>query len=147
MRQEIEPPAAIRVLKPGEGAILRAVLAWSRPEDQISVDRCEELLRRPENLYLAALEGDDPVGWIGAHRLSRFRGDVAFLYEIDVRSHRRRRGIGTGLLTRFREICRQSGIYGFFVLTNASNAAAISLYRRAGGIRRHQDEVLFEFRL
>lgn len=140
----------VRLLKAGDGEVLRRLLAWSRPGDLVPVERCEELLSAPGNFwsfYLAAIENGEPIGWIGAHRMARFRGDVAFLYEIDVHPGRRRRGVATLLMARFKDLCRTQGIQGFFVLTNEANAAARGLYERVGGVRRHGDEALFEFRV
>lgn len=155
MRQEFDPAKAgcvmrqeisIRSLRPCDEKILKRLLAWSRPEDELPAGRCEELLDRPDNIYWVALEGEEPVGWLGAHRLARFRGDVAFIYEVDVRPRNRRQGIATSLILHFKKWCGEAGIYGFFVLTNESNLAATRLYAKTGGVRRHRDEALFEFR-
>ena len=54
----------------------------------------------------------------------------------------RRRGVGTSLIEAALAIARERGMALTFVMTNASNEAAMALYRRTGAQRPQGDDVL-----
>ncbi len=138
----------IRLLEPGDAAILRQVLSWSRPSEQVTPGRAETLLADSRTLYLTALTPDGlAAGWCMACVFQRFTGDVVFLYELDVRADYRRQGLGRRLVEALQAQCRKRGIRGIFVLTQESNLAAMALYSRTGARRRFDDEALFEYAL
>src|SRR5260370_25163894 len=56
-----------------------------------------------------------------------------FLYELAVDEAHRRQGIGTALVEALRDLAREHGCYGMWVLTDDDNAAAGATYRKAGG--------------
>ena len=56
-----------------------------------------------------------------------------FLYELAVVEAHRRQGIGTALVEALRDLAREQGCYGMWVLTDDDNAAAGATYRKAGG--------------
>jgi ribosomal protein S18 acetylase RimI-like enzyme len=82
-----------------------------------------------------------------AHELDRRHGDERkmFLYEIDVRKDRRRRGIGRALMAELRELCVERGHGQAWVLTDDENTGAVAFYAACGGRRVRPDQVMFSF--
>jgi [ribosomal protein S18]-alanine N-acetyltransferase len=131
---------AIRLLEPGDEAVVREFATCDGPSDP------EALLADPRSLMLVAVDGERPVGLVVAHELPRRHGDRSklFVYEVDVAESHRRRGIGKALLARLAELARERGIRIGFVLTDEDNAPANALYRSAGGMS--SKDVMWEFR-
>ena len=124
-----------------------------RPGDEAIVERLAEqdpprtaLLHDDTTIFLVALDGERPVGFVFGYELPRRHGDpsIFFVYEVDVDAACRRRGVATRLMTELRRICRERGIVEGFVLTDPDNEAANALYAAAGGTR--QDVVMWDFR-
>jgi GNAT superfamily N-acetyltransferase len=78
------------------------------------------LLGDDSTIFLAAFDGDDPVGFVLAYELPRRHGDEAMLlvYEIGVDDAYQRRGVATSLLSALARIARERGIAEGFVLTD-----------------------------
>jgi ribosomal protein S18 acetylase RimI-like enzyme len=123
------PGIAIRLLAPGDEAVVRELATYDGPGDPAG------LLADPRTLLLVAFDGERPVGFVLAHELPRRHGDRAnlFVYEVDVAESHRRRGIASALLARLGELARERGIRTGFVLTEPDNGPANALYRDAGG--------------
>jgi ribosomal protein S18 acetylase RimI-like enzyme len=123
------PGIAFRLLGPGDEAVVRELATYAGSGDP------ERLLSDPRSLFLVALDGEQPVGFVLAHELPRRHGDASklFVYEVDVADSHRRRGIATALLGRLAETAHERGIRTGFVLTEPVNEAANALYRSAGG--------------
>jgi ribosomal protein S18 acetylase RimI-like enzyme len=51
------------------------------------------------------------------------------------------------MIWELKELARRAGACEIWVVTNKSNEAAMRLYRSAGGVSKHDDEVVFEFKL
>jgi ribosomal protein S18 acetylase RimI-like enzyme len=128
-RETVGAEIAIRVLAPGDEAVVRELATYEGPGDP------EALLADPRTLLFVAFDGERPVGFVLAHELPRRHGDRSelFVYEVDVAETHRRRGIGKALLARLAQLARDRGIRVGFVLTDEDNAAANALYRGAGG--------------
>jgi ribosomal protein S18 acetylase RimI-like enzyme len=89
-----------------------------------------------ERAYLIAAYVDDrPVGLVYGYRFPRLDGPrpMMFLYEAGVLAQHRRRGIGRALAEELKRFARESNCRKMFVPTEASNEAAMALYRSAGG--------------
>ena len=116
----------IRRLGPGDDELV-AKVATREPRTA--------LLDDPRTLFLVALDGGAPVGFVLAYELPRRHGHAVTLciYEIEVDEARRRRGIGTWLLRELEALARERGVAEAFVLTEADNTAAMRLYESAGG--------------
>jgi aminoglycoside 3-N-acetyltransferase I len=93
------------------------------------------LLARPDFWALAALSGLDPVGGLTAHVLPMTRGETSelFIYDVAVRAHHQRRGIGRALMTALREDAARAGIASVFVPADNEDAHALDFYRALGG--------------
>ena len=128
----------IRRLGPGDEDVVRRLARREPQTALLEDDRC---------FYLAAFDGDDPVGFVLAYELLRRHGDpsVLFVYEIDVAEAHQRRGIGTALMEQVARAAAQRGIRSGFVLTNQSNGPAMAFYASLGGTRPSDDDVLWEF--
>ena len=88
-----------------------------------------------------------PAGFLLGYELLRRRGDasILFVYEVDVAAAYRRRGVATRLFRELASIACARGIETGFVLTSASNEAAMRLYESVGGTRPYADDVLWDF--
>ena len=114
----------VRRLRKGDEDVV-AILATSKPQTALLADE--------RTIFLVAF--DDP--------------SILFVYEIvyeiDVDVASRRQGIAARLLRELAQIARARGIETGFVLTNASNAAAMRLYESVGGTRPNDDDVMWDF--
>src|SRR5262245_25733391 len=84
-----------------------------------------EFLSRPENVLIAAFDGDSPVGYLVAYLLDRIdrRQPMTVLYEIGVAETHRRRGIGKQMVNLLKSVCRDVNVMKMWVQTNRSNVA------------------------
>lgn len=104
------------------------------------------LLADEGTIFLAAFQGDDPIGFVFGYELPRRHGapSILFVYELDVDAAHRRQRIATQLLTELERIARSRGITEGFILTEPDNAAANTLYESLGGQR--SDTVMWDYR-
>lgn len=128
----------IRRLGPGDEDVVRA-LAEDKPQAALLADE--------RTLFLAAFAGSEPVGFVFGYELLRRHGDpsILFVYEIEVGAAHRGQGVGASLLRMLAALARERGIRTGFVLTNASNDAAMRLYQSLGGVRPNPDDVMWDF--
>ena len=121
----------IRRLGPGDEDVIRA-LAEDDPQTALLADE--------RTTFVAAFDGDTPIGFAFGYVLPRRHGKptIFFVYEIDVDERYRRQGIGRRLMEEL--------LFGHeeaFVLTDAGNDAAMALYASLGGTR--VDSVMWDF--
>jgi aminoglycoside 3-N-acetyltransferase I len=121
----------IRRLGPGDEDVIRA-LAEDEPQTALLADE--------RTTFVAAFDGDTPIGFAFGYVLPRRHGKptIFFVYEIDVDERYRRQGIGRRLMEEL--------LFGHeeaFVLTDADNDAAMTLYASLGGTR--VDSVMWDF--
>jgi aminoglycoside 3-N-acetyltransferase I len=129
-------PTTIRRLGPGDEDVVRK-LADDAPQTA--------LLGEDSTIFLAAFDGDEPVGFVFGYDLPRRHGapSIVFVYEIDVEPAYRQRGIGKRLLAELLRIGRGRGAGEAFVLTEHDNVAANALYASLDGVR--SDVVMWDF--
>jgi GNAT superfamily N-acetyltransferase len=103
-------------------------------------------LASPRNIFVAATDGAQPVGYAVAYELARIdrRASMILLYEIAVAETRRRQGIGTAILGCLKNIARQRCTIKMWVLADEGNLAADRLYTSAGA-RRQGANLLYEW--
>ena len=97
-------------------------------------------------LAISYVDGN-PAGFARAHRLRRLDGlrPKLMLYEIGTIPRFQRLGVARALVERMIEIAKSIHASKMFVLTDASNEAAMSLYASTGGTRARSNDVLFEY--
>jgi aminoglycoside 3-N-acetyltransferase I len=104
------------------------------------------LLEDEATIFLAAFQGERPVGFVFGYELPRRHGapSILFIYELEVEAAHRRQGVATLLMSELERIARARGIAEGFVLTEPDNAAANTLYESLGGER--SDAVMWDYR-
>jgi ribosomal protein S18 acetylase RimI-like enzyme len=127
----------VRRLGPGDEDVVRTL---AEREPQVA------LLTDEKTIFLAAFQGNQPIGFVVGYELPRRHGAPSglFIYELEVVPASRRRGVATRLVAELEQIARSRGITGGFVLTEPDNAAANTLYESLGGER--SDTVLWDYR-
>src|SRR5258705_6937179 len=130
-------PTTLRRLGPGDEDVVRK-LAEQEPQVGLLADEA--------TIFLAAFQGDEPIGFVYGYELSLHHGarSTLFIYELEVNPACRRQGIATRLMTELERIARSRGITEGFVLTEPDNAAANNLYESLGGER--SDTVMWDYR-
>lgn len=111
-------------------------------------DRILGFLSNEHNFFIAAIERNRIVGHVIAYKLQRYDGHNSMMYvhDIDVAEDFRRKGIGRTLLKEMKRICAKESISKMFLVTNASNQAAMAYYASEAGVRKSEDDVVFEFK-
>lgn len=127
----------VRRLGPGDEEVVR-LLAEREPQVGLLADEA--------TIFLAAFQGDRPVGFVFGYELPRRHGEpsILFVYEIDVDTAWRRQGIATRLMNELEQIARLRGITEGFILTEPDNGAANTLYESLGGER--SEAVMWNYR-
>jgi GNAT superfamily N-acetyltransferase len=91
------------------------------------------LLDDDRSIVLVALRGRTPVGCLVAFRFPTLAGEcVVELHELQVRAAERGTGIGRGLLSSLKAVCRADGADAIWVQSGLDNTAARSLWLAAG---------------
>jgi ribosomal protein S18 acetylase RimI-like enzyme len=97
-------------------------------------DAVNRFLADPNHHLLIAYLDGSPAGFVSGVEVTHpDKGTEMFLYELAVDEAHRRQGIGTALVLALRDLAREQGCYGMWVLTDDDNAAAGATYRKAGG--------------
>jgi ribosomal protein S18 acetylase RimI-like enzyme len=111
--------------------VMAAANLFDYPPRSGAVNR---FLADPNHHLLIAYSGDVPAGFVSGVEVTHpDKGTEMFLYELAVDEAHRRHGIGTALVEALRDLAREQGCYGMWVLTDDDNAAAGATYRKAGG--------------
>jgi len=99
------------------------------------------------HLFVALADGE-PVGFVVVNELLHRHTFTRLLlvYEIGVAEGHRRRGVGRDLLDAVRALAVERGIPEGFVLSEATNTAAMALYAVAGGVRLDAVQWDFDYR-
>jgi len=126
--------------------VIRARALFDRP---FSPGAALAYLEDDRNVFLLAMEADEPVGFLRGTALGQLasRRPQMFLYEIGVGARYRRRGIGRALVRALIEYCRARDFEEIFVLTDPSNTAAVGLYRETGARTETPGDRMFVYRL
>jgi [ribosomal protein S18]-alanine N-acetyltransferase len=106
-------------------------------DDPIDLEATRRFLENQANHLLIAYVGGDPAGFVTGTELTHpdKPAPELFLNELGVDASYRGRGIATELVAQLWGIARSRGCRGMWVLTDASNPAALKVYARAGGTR------------
>jgi ribosomal protein S18 acetylase RimI-like enzyme len=106
-----------------------------------------EFLGNPSNLLIVAFRAEMPIGFLLAYRLERCdrAAPMLLIYEIGVAPQFQNRGVGTSLVEQAKRLCERGRFMKMWVVTSASNEAAMNLYRSTGGHRSAEDDVVFAY--
>ncbi|QYG94171.1 GNAT family N-acetyltransferase [Iamia sp. SCSIO 61187] len=152
----VPPPVTVRRLGPGDDAVLSHLAVANatfgtvderEPLQPLTEAETVAFLADDRTATFVAFAGDEPVGFCYANELYRRHTALRHLciYEVGVAERFRNQGIGAALLEAVGDHARSRGITRGFVITNASDTSAASLYASAGGIRTADDDVIFAF--
>lgn len=78
--------------------------------------------------FSVAVEDGTVVGFCVLHKAA----DEGELYQIAVREHTKRRGVGDLLLKETLEYCKKNGLVSVFLEVRKGNVPAVSLYKKHG---------------
>jgi len=107
-----------------------AEVLFDRPLDPAAGRR---FLEDERHHLVVAFDDEVAVGFAsGVEMTHPDKGTELFIYELAVAAERRRQGIGTALLRELALVGRRRGCYGMWVLAEADDEAARSLYRSFG---------------
>jgi ribosomal protein S18 acetylase RimI-like enzyme len=108
-----------------------------------SVSTIRSFLQRPENILLLACQGDQVIGSLNGYSLGHpdRQSPQFLLYEIDVLPLFQKKGVGQALVKAFVDLARYSQVFEVWVLTNASNEAAMKMYLKCGFKQKNKDDV------
>lgn len=136
----------VRILRLGDEELLLALLAATehpgRARDVATSDLADDALR-----CVVAACYDEVAGFAYAYALRRFGVKSLFIYSVDVVETFRRRGVAKAMLAALEGEAQRKNWAEMFVTTNTGNQAAMALYRSTGGVRPHNDEMMFDFYL
>src|SRR5260370_29079408 len=87
-------------------------------------DAVNRFLADATHHLLIAYSGDVPAGFVSGVEVTHpDKGTEMFLYELAVDEAHQRHGIGTALVEALRELAREQGCYGVWVLLHDATAA------------------------
>ena len=136
-------PIILCCLTPADIPLLRQLntlfgAAFAEPEtytaEPPSDAYLEGLLAKEHVIVLVALAGEEVLGGLVAYELDKFeraRREV-YIYDLAVRSERRRQGIATALIARLGEIAAQRGAWVIYIQADYGDEPAIALYEKLG---------------
>ena len=116
-----------------EAAIHAAEHLYDGPAQHDAVRRFQQ--EPGHHLLVAYDKSGRPVGMVsGVETTHPDKGTEMFLYELAVDPPARRHGIGAALVEALRDVARDLGCYGMWVLVDDDNDVALATYTRAGGV-------------
>jgi len=134
---------SIRVLRAGDLATLRAVLALfgeafddrdayvtKQPTDQY----LQKLLSSETFIAIAALSESGVIGGLAGYVLPKFEQERSefYIYDLAVAAEHRRRGVATTLIETLKSLATERGIYVIFVQADDGDDAAVALSTKLG---------------
>jgi ribosomal protein S18 acetylase RimI-like enzyme len=124
----------------------RAAHLLDEPPDLAAVRR---YLGDDRNVFLIAEEAGRVVGFLRGTELGQLKSTrkQMFLYEIEVDSEHRRRGIGGDLVRWLIDYCRRGEFEEIFVFTDPSNGPAVRLYQSTGAVTETPADRMFVYQL
>ena len=138
-----EAAVEIRVLAEGDEHVLRKAAAGvfdHEPRGGLAT----EFLADSRHHLVVAIAGETVVGFASAlHYVHPDKEPQLWINEIGVAPEWQRQGIGSLLLGRMLELAGELDCSEIWVLTDATNEAAVALYRSRGG--RPEPQVMFSF--
>jgi GNAT superfamily N-acetyltransferase len=117
-------------------------------DDVVQPKFTAEFLADPRHHIAVAWHEGRVVGFASAvHYVHPDKPPELWVNEVGVSPAHQGKGLATRLLHALFDAGRVAGCRQAWVLTERSNAAAMRLYRAAGGVEAAEETVMFEFRL
>ena len=85
-------------------------------------------LNNPNSVFIAALENDEVIGYIGMSTVI----DEGYIFNVAVTESQRKKGIGSALIGEIVTYCKKNGFMFVTLEVRQSNQKAISLYSHFG---------------
>jgi aminoglycoside 6'-N-acetyltransferase I len=142
------PPAAeVRLLGPGDGAVLARV-APGVFDNPVHPRWSAEFLADPRHHLAVAVDEGMVVGMASAvHYVHPDKAPELWINEVGVAPTHHNRGIARRLLAALFDRGRELGCGQAWVLTDRGNPAAMRMYAAAGGQEHPTPSIMFEFNL
>lgn len=107
------------------------------PADRLDARYLNELLRDNRCYLLAAIISDMVVGYALAYRFPSLyaKGNIAYMYDIDVLETHRRKGIGSRLIKHVLQLLKQDDVYELWLGTAIDNMEGQALFTATGAAR------------
>jgi ribosomal protein S18 acetylase RimI-like enzyme len=124
----------MRIERLGPGDEEKVAAAEGLFDGPVKPDASHHFLNDPGHHLLIAYVDGAPAGFVsGVEMTHPDKGTEMFLYELEVGEAHRRKGVGTALVEALKNLARERGNYGMWVLCDEDNEAANKTYRKAGG--------------
>jgi aminoglycoside 6'-N-acetyltransferase I len=137
----------IRLLGPNDASLVRGAAAGvfdHAPQETLTA----EFLRDARHHLIGALDEGRLIGFVSAvHYVHPDKPAELWINEIGAAPEYQGRGVGRQMLDAMLGHARELGCRKSWVLTDRENAAAMALYRGAGGAEERGETVMFEFEL
>lgn len=99
-----------------------------------SENYCEQILINENSIYLVAEENGAIVGGLSSFIMPFVHGNSEiFVYDLAVEENLQRKGIGTQLMQKLKEISIELGADGIIVPAENEDEHAIKFYNKTGG--------------
>ena len=108
----------------------------------------ESFLQNQKNHVVVASVNNTVIGGLTAYEIEMYKKETSeiFLFEIEVKEEYRQQGVGSLLIHKLKDICKQRSIQQIFVLTSRNNDSALKLYNSTGGVADNES-ILFNYLL
>ncbi|MDQ2693107.1 MAG: GNAT family N-acetyltransferase [Chloroflexota bacterium] len=118
-------------------------------DDPLIESSCQQFLADPRHRLVVALDDDLVVGFVSAviYLHPDKPAPELWINEVGVAPTHQGQGIGKALMKAMLDEARRAGCTEAWVLTERENAAAMSLYKAAGGEESRPDPTMFTFTL
>jgi [ribosomal protein S18]-alanine N-acetyltransferase len=124
----------MRIERLGPGDEQKLAAAKDLFDGPMKPDAVERFLNDPVHHMLIAYMDDKPAGFVsGVETTHPDKGTEMFLYELGVDELYRRHGVATALVEALKDLSREKGCYGMWVLCDDDNEAAVKTYRKVDG--------------
>ncbi|MEP6751959.1 MAG: GNAT family N-acetyltransferase [Candidatus Dormiibacterota bacterium] len=124
----------MRIERLGPGDEEKVAAAEELFDGPVKGDAAHHFLNSPDHHLLIAYADGEPAGFVsGVEMTHPDKGTEMFLYELGVAESHRRQGVATVLVAALKDLAREKGCYGMWVLCDDDNEAAVKTYRKVGG--------------
>jgi aminoglycoside 3-N-acetyltransferase I len=120
----------------------------ARNDSYKTENHLESFLQNQKNHVVVASVNNTVIGGLTAYEIEMYKKETSeiFLFEIEVKEEYRQQGVGSLLIHKLKDICKQSSIQQIFVLTSRNNDSALKLYNSTGGVADNEF-ILFNYLL